>query len=98
MLPQKAVFHAGRQGIKLGANRHIERKEVQTVKVLKRGQALFYQGYWIGVMRSIMQIKLCCITEPLLMAHLAIVMKTSVVLRKNRKDHSSLLFKSNRNW
>ena len=66
---------AGRQGIKLGTNRHMERREVQTLKVLKSGQALFYQGYWIGLMRSIMQMKLGCITEPLLMAHFAIVMQ-----------------------
>ena len=47
------------------------------IKVLKSGQALFYQGYWknIGLVRSIMQMKLGCITEPLLMAHFAIVMK-----------------------
>ena len=56
-------------------------------KVLKSGQALFYQGYWknIGLIRSIMQMKLGCITEPLLMAHFAIVMKNSVVLRKQWK-------------
>ncbi len=48
---------------------HMERREVQTLIVLKSGQALFYQGYWIGLMRSIMQMKLGCITEPLLMAH-----------------------------
>ena len=61
----------------IGTNRHMERREVQTLKVLKSGQALFYQGYWknIGLMRSIMQMKLGCITEPLLMAHFAIVMK-----------------------
>ena len=54
----EAGFHAGRQGIKLGTNRHMERREVQTLKVLMSGQALFYQGYWIGLMRSIMQMKL----------------------------------------
>ena len=45
--------------------------------MLKSGPALFYQGYWknIGLMNSIMQMKLACITEPLLMAHFAIVMK-----------------------
>ena len=77
LLPQKAGFHAGRQGIKLGTSGHMERREVQTLKVLKSGQALFYQGYWknIGLMRSIMLMKLGCITEPLLMAHFAIVMK-----------------------
>ena len=38
-------------------------------QVLKSGQALFYQGYWknIGLMMSKMQMKLGCITEPLLM-------------------------------
>ena len=74
---QKAGFHAGRQDIKLGTNGHMERREAQTFKVLKSGQALFCQGYWknVGLMRSIMQMKLCCITEPLLMAHFAIVMK-----------------------
>ena len=52
-------------------------KGSQTLKVLKSGQTVFYQGYWknIGLMRSIMQMKLGCITEPLLMAHFAIVMK-----------------------
>ena len=74
MLPQKASFHAGRQGIKLGTNRHMEIREVQTLKVLKSGQALFYQGYWTGLMKSIMQMKLGCITEPLLI-YFAIVMK-----------------------
>ena len=52
-------------------------KGSETLKVLKSGQAVFYQGYWknIDLMRSIMQMKLGCITEPLLMAHFAIVMK-----------------------
>ena len=56
---------------------HMERREVQTLKVLKSRQALFYQDYWknIGLMRSIIQMKLVCITEPLLMAHFVIVMK-----------------------
>ena len=31
MLPQKAGFHAGRQGIKLGTSGHMERREVQTL-------------------------------------------------------------------
>ena len=77
MLLQRAGFHAGRQGIKLGINGLVERMEVQTLNVLKSGQALFYQGYWknIGLMKSIMHMKLGCITEPLLMAHFAIVMK-----------------------
>ena len=54
MLPQKAGFHAGRQGIKFGTNGHMERREVETLKVLKSGQALLYQGYWknIDLMRS----------------------------------------------
>ena len=71
MLPQKAGFHTGRQGIKFSTNGHKERREVQTLKVLKSGQALLHQGYWknIGLM------KLCCVTEPLLMAYFAIVMK-----------------------
>ena len=70
-------FSCWKQVIKLGTNGHMERREVQILKVLKRGQELFYQGYWknIGLMRSIMQMKLGCITEPLLTAHFAIVMK-----------------------
>ena len=49
MLPQKAGFHAERQGIKLGTNGHLERREVQTLKVLKSGQVQFYQSYWKNI-------------------------------------------------
>ena len=34
---------------KLGTNGHMKRREVQTLKVLKSGQALFYQGYWKNI-------------------------------------------------
>ena len=62
--------------------RELEEKGSRDIKSAEEWASTFYQGYWnnIGLMGTIMQMKLGCNTEPFLMAHFAIFMKNLMIL------------------